>query len=287
MKRSAIPRVGSTICSLGLAVLLALGSVAGLPGPAGAQTVPPSTPQVTVLVKNYQAEYDVSTSEFLEREFEFANSPAFGLIDYTVVTTLTQQALDGSVALVIDESSDMSLTTDEAALIHHYVNLGGRVGLFAFPRKYWTGTGANAGAYQGIGDIWGINSVGDPAAADVTAGTSSATVSEPEAPGLDLSTPYTLTEETASVYDLLPFSPISASNGSPLLVSAALNQAPVAVINANGIFVTNSIGDAVQGGDSDGAYSQFVTDAIVWLASGSGPLQLPNHLYLPMLARGQ
>jgi hypothetical protein len=277
MKRRTIPRLLSVISCVGLVALLA----ALLPSVAPANAAP-AAPQVTVYLKNYHEEYNLATSEFLAAQFDNLDSPAYGLVSYTVVTnTLTAAALAGSVALVIDESADMSLTAGEAAVIHSFVSQGGRVGLFAFPRYYWDQEAPNPAAYQGIADLWGITAIGSPAAAEVASGDSSAVVAEPEDGTLSFSVPYSLTGQTASTFDQLPFSPITASGSAPVLVSPALNQAPVAVANQHGVFVTNSIGDAVQGGDANPTYSQFVADAIVWLASG-GPL-LPIHYYLPMM----
>ena len=280
MKRSFIPRVGSVFCALGLVVLLGLGALFGLPSQASAE---PGTPQITVYMKSYHAEYNLATTEFLDRQFEYADSPAYGLVSYTVTTTLSSASLAGSVALVIDESADMSLTADEAALIHNFVRRGGRVGLFAFPRYYWDHEGPNPAAYQAIADVWGISSVGEPAAAEIQSGDSSADVTEPEDATIAFSGPYTLTGQVASTFDQLPFSPITANDAAAVLLSPALSQAPVAVANEHGIFVTNPIGDLVQGGDANTAYGQFVTNAIVWLTTG-GPL-LQSHIYLPTMTR--
>jgi hypothetical protein len=284
MKRSFIYRAASVLFGLGLVVLLGLGALVYLPGQA-ASAEPATTPQVTVYLKNYQAEYDLATTEFLEHQFMYANSPAFGLVNYTVVTdTLTTQALVGSSALIIDEGADMSLTEADAAVIHNFVNHGGKVGLFTYPRYYWDHDGPNQGAVQGIADLFGNAVIGEPNQAEHDSGDSSATVPEPEdGSSVSFTQPYSLSGSLVQTFDKLPFSPITSAGTSPVLVSGALGQLPAAVANSHGVLVTNSIGDAVQGGDASLTYGQFVVDAIVWLANTG--TQFPNKLYLPVMAR--
>jgi hypothetical protein len=279
MKRSVFHRFLSIISCVSLIALL--GALLPLPVPAYAA---PATPQVTVYLKNYLEEYNLATTEFLAEQFDDLDSPAYGLVSYRVVTTtLTAADLNSSVALVIDESADMSLTAGEAAVIHSFVHSGGRVGLFAFPRYYWDHEGPNPAAYQAIADIWGVSAVGEPAAS----GALSADVVEPADSSLAFTSPYTITEGTVVINDsALPFSPVTAAAAVPVLVSPvspAPNPLPGAVVNAHGIFVTEPIGDAVQGGDANDTYHQFVVNAIVWLTTGGTVLQ--NHYYLPMMSR--
>jgi hypothetical protein len=274
MKRRTIPRVLSIISCVGLVALLA----ALLPSPAPANAAP-AAPQVAVYLKNYHEEYDLATTEFLAGQFDDLDSPAYGVISYTVVSTLTQEALAGSTALVIDESADMSLSDSEAALIDQFVKRGGKVGLFTFPRYNWDHVGPNPAAYQGVADLFGISAIGDPAAADLASEHSAANVLESTGQ-ITLTTPYTLAEQVVETYDQLPFTPITAVGSTAVMTSTALAGAPVAVINSNGLLVTNSIGDLVQGRDANTTYGQFVVDAMVWLAKNGSLTQYRT--YLPM-----
>ena len=293
MKRRFISLILSVTGGLGLAVFLGLNLLgaapvlgsAALAAPAqgsAALTVPP--PKVAVYLKNYLAEYDLATTEFLAAQFDETASPASGLISYTLVTTLTQEALAGSVALVIDQSSDMALTASEAALIHDFVNQGGRIGLFTFPRHYWDQESPNPAAYQGVADIFGNATIGDPDAGELASGDTAVVVSG-DAPEESFSSPYDMTGKTVANHDHVPFLPITSRRAAPILVSSALGGRPVAVANNHGILVTNPIGDLVQGGDANDSYHQFVANAIVWLAKGT-PLAIQEYqIYLPMVAK--
>jgi hypothetical protein len=269
------------LCGLGLAVLLG----AMICPPAYVSAADGTPPHVTVFMKSYQDEYNTSMTDFLDREFGNANSPAFDLVAYNVVTTtLTAGALAGSTALIIDESADMSLTGTEAAVIHNFVRQGGKVGLFAYPRFYWEQVGPNPGAYLGIADIFGNAAIGEPNQAEQASGKSAATVNEVEdASGIAFSYPYSVTEQSVESYDQLPFSPITSTGTKPVLVSTALGGQPVAVASQQGLLATVSIGDLVQGADANPTYAQFVVDAIVWLANSGKTM--PYKIYLPLLPR--
>jgi hypothetical protein len=69
-----------------LLALLGLAALFYLPGQANAD---PATPRVTVYTRNYYAAYDLAVAEFLAAQFDNPDSPAYGLITYTLVTTLT------------------------------------------------------------------------------------------------------------------------------------------------------------------------------------------------------
>lgn len=279
MKRRNVPRVLSVMACVGVVALMA--ALLPLAAPASAA---PAAPQVTVYLKNFHAEYNIATTEFLAAQFDDLDSPAFGLVSYNIVTTaLTAEALAGSKALVIDQSSDMSLSAAEALVINNFVTQGGRVGFFVFPRTFWDAEAPNPAAYQAIAGIWGVSAVGEPAAADLASGDSAAAVVEPEDNTLVIAGPYAMAAQSVQSVDQLPFSPITASGASPVLVSAALGGSPVAVANQRGIFVTNSIGDLVQGQDASPTYSQFVANAIVWLSGGAAPM--PNKVFLPLMLR--
>lgn len=279
MKRRAMPRVLFLVsCAVLVAVL-----VGPLPlvVPASAAVV---APPITVFVKGYHAEYSLATSEFLAEQFGDLDSPAYGVVGYTVVTTLTQGALNGSVALVIDLSADMSLTAGEAALIHTFAGSGGKVGLFAYPRYYWDHEGPNPTAFQAVADLFGNATVGAPSAAELASGQSSAEITDYGCvAGFCFTMPYNVSGAEVKNFDQTPFAPITSSGTEPILTSVALGGSAVAVANSHGLLVTNPIGDMVQGGDSNLAYRQFVTDAIVWLANG-GTL-LPNKTFLPIIRR--
>ena len=92
-----------------------------------------------------------------------------------------------------------------------------------------------------------------------------------------------MTGATLTTYDDAPFTPITSTGTSPVVVSTALGGRAVAVANSSGLLVTNAIGDLVQGEDASESYDQFVTDAIVWLAQGGTALQYK--FYLPLVAR--
>ncbi len=219
-----------------------------------------SIPSVAVYLKNGCEEYDLATTEFLDAQFANQNSPANGLITYTVVAALTAQNLAGSAALIIDESADNSLTAAESAAIRAFVASGGKVGLFTFPRFYWSlPERPNLDAYKGIADLFGITAIGDPIPSEHTSGRSSAV-----AQGL-FSKPYAMQNRTLVTTDWAPFTPITSTGTTPLLVSPS-SHLPVAVTNANGLVMTNPIGDEVEAADANSAYHQFVTNAIVWLA---------------------
>ncbi len=279
MKRIAIPRVLAVVSCLVLVAILGMPLLQVAPASAAA-----AAPKVTVYLKNFHEEYNLATSEFLAAQFDDLDSRAYGLVSYTVVTTLTQAALTGSVALVIDDSADMSLTEADAALIRNFVNLGGRVGIFTFPRFYWDHEGPNPAAIQVVADLFGNATIGQPSATELASGQSSAEVeAEGCSQAICFTQPYNMIGATVTNYDHAPFTPITSTGTSPILISAALNGAAVAVANSHGMLVTNPIGDMVQGGDSNLAYRQFVADAIVWLAN---PLGLaPNRVFMPIVQR--
>jgi hypothetical protein len=279
MKRRTILQVLSVICGVVLLMLVTVPLPSAVPVGAA-----PAAPQVTVLLKNYLEEYDLATAEFLAAQFGDLDSPAYGLVAYTLVTSLTQQALSGSVALIIDESADMSLTGAESTLIHSFVRQGGRIGLFTFPSHYWDHEGPNPSAFQAIADLFGNATIGQPDEIELESGVTSAAVSLAGCSfGLCFTGPYSLTGALVMNYDKTPFSPIVSAGTASILTSPAFDGAEVAVVNGYGILVTNPIGDMVQGGDSNLAYRQFVADAIVWLADPGA--MLPNKLFLPIVMR--
>ena len=161
---------------------------------------------------------------------------------------------------------------------------GGRVGLFSYPRYYWDHEGPNPAAFQTVADLFGNATVGEPNAGELASGISSAEVTDSNCvQGICFTTPYSVTGATLTTFDDAPFTPISSTGTSPVVVSTALGGAAVAVANSSGLLVTNSIGDLVQGEDANAAYGQFVTDAIVWLAQGGTALQYK--FFLPLVAR--
>lgn len=276
MKRRTLSRVVSVIACISLVALLA----GLLPAPAAA-AVP--TRHVTVYLKNYHEEYNYATAQFLFEQFDYPDSPAYGLVSYTVTTALTPAALAGSAALVIDESADMSLTAEEAAIIHDFAARGGRVGLFTFPRYYWDHEGSNPAAFQAVADLFGNAVIGTPSTMELESGDSSAgVVPAASISGLSLSQPYNITGALVENYDQTPFTPITSSDTVPVLISQAFDGAPVAVATRQGLLVTNPIGDMVQGADANATYKQFVVDAIVWLASAP---RWPLQAYLPLIVR--
>lgn len=279
MRSRVVHRVTYAVASLAMAVLLAM------PLPRAIVAVAAQVaPHVTVFVKNYQAEYSVATSEFLADQFDDLDSPAYGLVRYTVVTSLTPASLEGSAALVIDESADMSLSSAEGDVIRAFVGQGGKVGLFTFPRFYWNQVAPNPAAFQVIADLFGSATVGEPASSEMASGISSAEITEYGCvQGVCFTQPYSVTGMMVTTNDDAPFTPISSTGTSAVLTSAALGGAPVAVANGNGLLVTGSIGDMIQGSDANEVYEQFVTDAIVWLANAGSVL--PNHTYLPNVFR--
>jgi hypothetical protein len=278
MKLHAMPRVLSVVSFLVL--LLILGAPLLQVGPAVANGV---APQVAVYLKNYLEEYDFATTEFLAAQFDDLDSPAYGLVSYSVVTTLTEDTLDDSVALIIDESADMSLNESEAALIHGFASRGGRIGLFTYPRYYWDHEGPNPGAFQAIADLFGGATAGDPDEGEVGLGDSSAEVVMTGcAYALCFTVPYSVTGAVVMNYDQTPFTPLD-STGIPVLTSDSLDGAAVAVATNHGLLVTTPIGDMVQGEDANPAYRQFVADAIIWLARPEGLLL--NKVFLPVVMR--
>lgn len=278
MKRRAILRFASVVCCVVLVALLALPMQPAAPADAAA------APRVTVYLRNYLEEYNLGTAEFLAAQFDNPDSPAYGVVSYTTVTTLTQASLNGSVALIIDESADMSLTAADAALIHTFVGNGGRVGLFAFPRYYWDHVGTNPAAFQLVSDLFGGAVIGVPDEIELESGTSSAQVTLAACvSGLCFTSPYSVTGALVRNFDHAPFTPISSTGTTAILTSAAFDGMAVAVANSHGLLVTSPIGDMVQGGDANQAYRQFVTDAIVWLANGG--MLLPNKVFLPIVRR--
>jgi hypothetical protein len=279
MKRHATPWVLSVVSCLVLVTIL--GAPLLQSAPAGAAQ---AAPQVAVYLKNYLQEYDFATTEFLAAQFDNLDSPAYGLVSYTIVTTLTQGALSGSSALIIDESADMSLNASEAALIHGFASRGGRIGLFTFPRYYWDHEGPNPAAFQSIADLFGSAVVGQPDEIELGSGDSSAEVSPAGcALGLCFTEPYSVTGALVMNYDKTPFTPIVSTGATPILTSPAFDGAAVAVATSHGLLVTNPIGDMVQGGDANLAYRQFVADAIVWLADPQAVA--PNKTFLPTVRR--
>jgi hypothetical protein len=278
MKLHALPRVLSVVSCLVL--LLILGAPLLQVAPAVANGV---APQVAVYLKNYLEEYDFATTEFLAAQFDDLDSPAYGLVSYSVVTTLTEDTLDDSVALIIDESADMSLNEGEAALIHGFASRGGRIGLFTFPRFYWDHVGPNPDAFEAIADLFGGATAGEPEEGELELGDSSAEVVVTGCASiLCFSVPYSVTGAVVTNYDQMPFTPLD-STGIPVLTSASLDGAAVAVATNHGLLVTTPIGDMVQGEDANLAYRQFVADAIVWLARPEGLLL--NKVFLPVVMR--
>ena len=91
MKRRTIPRLLSVISCVGLVALFA--ALLPLPAPVSAA---PTTPQVTVFLKSYHEEYDLATAEFLAAQFDDLDSPAYGLVGYTVITTLNSRRWTGA-----------------------------------------------------------------------------------------------------------------------------------------------------------------------------------------------
>jgi hypothetical protein len=233
--------------------------------PARSAGVPGVPPRVAVYLKTYHSTYSDATLEFLDQSLV-----APGYITYTVVTTLTQPVLAESTALVIDESCDESLNSSESLLIHQYVLGGGRLGLFAWPGFYYTGSGLNPAAYQGLADLFGHAIVGDAVESDAIPSPAS------------YNQPYSITGQTLSTYDGAPFYPITSTQTTVWLYSTP-SHLPAAVSSQHGLFVSNSIGDEIEDGDSSQAYANFVADAIVWLVRGMPPMY---PVYIPVVRRG-
>jgi hypothetical protein len=261
----------STLIRVSIAVLATI-VCTGASLPTSATLTPP---MVAVYLKNFVTRYDTATQDFFTAQFATPSSLANGLISYKYVSDLSQTSLNGTAAVIIDESSDMTLSSTETADLHNYVGKGGKVGLFVDPIHYRTNPqyGPNPAAYQGVADLFGQVAVAIPS---VFNGTNSATV-----PAIGTyNKPFDVHGATITTYDDQPFYSLTSTGMRTWLVNS--DHQPAAIAGVNGFLIGQSIGDEVEDGDANLAFNQYFVDMIVWLARGAS---LPNLLFMPIIIR--